>query len=64
METSDLDGSFVLPPATALSKTLLPAEKHLIDSGGTSYSAPIGCHLQAGSRHQKWTEGDGLSPLL
>jgi hypothetical protein len=27
VEPSYLDGSFVLPPATALSKTLLPAEK-------------------------------------
>ena len=30
MEPSDLDGSIVLSPATALSKTLLPAERPLI----------------------------------
>jgi hypothetical protein len=29
VEPSDLDGSFVLSPATALSKTLLPGEKPL-----------------------------------
>jgi hypothetical protein len=42
VESSDIDGSFVLSPATALSKTLLPAEKPLRYSGGTSYSV----HLQ------------------
>jgi hypothetical protein len=41
-----------LSPATALSKTLLPAEKPLRHSRGSSYSAH---HLQAGSRHQEWT---------
>jgi hypothetical protein len=59
MEPSDLDGSFVLPPATALFKTLLPAEKPLIHSEGTSYSAH---HLQAGSRHQEWTGGGWAFP--
>jgi hypothetical protein len=39
VEASDLDGSFVLSPATALSKTLLLSEKPLRYSRGTSYSA-------------------------
>ena len=61
VEPSDLDGSFFLPPATALSKTLLPAEKPLRHSGGTSYSAH---HLQAGSRHQERTGGEWAFPLI
>jgi hypothetical protein len=61
VEPSDLDGSFVLSPATALSKALLPPEKHLIHSGRISYSAH---RLQAGSRHQEWTGGGmGLPPF-
>jgi hypothetical protein len=34
VEPSDLDGSFVLSTDTALSKTLLPAERPLRYSGG------------------------------
>jgi hypothetical protein len=56
VEPYDLDGFFVLSPATALSKTLLPAERPLRYSGGTSYSAG---RLQAGSRHQEWSGGGG-----
>jgi hypothetical protein len=37
VEPSDLDGSIVLSPATALSKTVLPAERSLRYSGGTPY---------------------------
>ena len=61
VESSDLDGSFVLSPATALSKTLLPAEMLLRYSGGTSYSSS---RLQAGSRHQEWTGGGWAFPLI
>ena len=39
VEPYDLDGSLVLSPATALSKTLLPAERPLRYSGRTSYPA-------------------------
>jgi hypothetical protein len=60
VELSDLDGSFLLSAATALSKTLLPAEKPLRHSRGTSYSA---CCLQAGSRHQEWTGGGWAFPF-
>jgi hypothetical protein len=62
VEPSDLDGSFVLPPATALSKTLLPTEKPLRFSRGMSYSAH---RLQAGSRHQEWTgRGWAFPPFI
>ena len=60
MEPSNLDGSFVLSPATALSKTLLPVERPLSYSGGTSYPAH---RLQAGSRHQEWTGGGWAFPF-
>ena len=61
VEPSNLDGSFILSPATALSKTLLPAERPLRYSRGTSYPA---CHLQAGSRHQEWTGRGWAFPLI
>jgi hypothetical protein len=60
VEPYDLDGSFVLSPATAGSKTLLLAEKPLRYSGGTSYSAH---RLQAGSRHHEWTGGGRAFPF-
>jgi hypothetical protein len=59
--SSDLDDSFVLSPATALSKTVLSAERPLRYSGGTSYPA---CRLQAGSRHQEWTGREWAFPLI
>ena len=61
MEPSDLDGSIVLSPATALSKTLLPAEKPLRHSGGTSYSAHA---YRLAPDTKNGLAGDGPSPFI
>ena len=59
-EPSDLDGSMVLSPATALSKTLLPAERPLRYSRGYILSCTVAYRLATDTKNGLAEDGPSL----